>query len=347
MKIFKLLIVIILLALIGAGGFGVYSYQNNLKPASNESSVVAFSVVEGDSVNSVLTRLEDEGIIKSAFFTKVYAKIKGIDNIQINEYELDPSFTTQKILEIISSGDFTYLQKESMTIPEGIGVEEIAEIFAEKLEMSKEDVLAQMNDPALINELIAQYPMLTEEILQPGIRYALEGYLYPETYSLVNIEKSVKSYVCLLLDSMQNIVNNYQAGIDARGMSVHQFLSFTSVVERESLFDEDRPLIAGVFYNRIAAGMTMSSDITVLYAIKEQRVNVYYEDLEVDSPYNTYKYTGTPIGPISNVSEVTINACINPTPSPYFYFFACEDGHVLYSETFEEHDRKANENRWY
>ena len=130
-------------------------------------------------------------------------------------------------------------------------------------------------------------------------------------------------------------------------MSVHEFLAFASVVERESLFDEDRAKIAGVFKNRLDKDMALQSDITVLYALNRTGVNVSVAETQVDSPYNTYKNKGLPIGPICAVPATTMESCINYEPSDYLFFFATEEGKVLYSKTYEEHQKIVEENKWY
>ena len=128
---------------------------------------------------------------------------------------------------------------------------------------------------------------------------------------------------------------------------MHEFLALSSIVENESLFEKDRPKIAGVFINRLNEDMALQSDITVLYALQEKRVDVTYADLEVDSKYNTYKNTGLPVGPVCAVSASTMDDVLNYEKSDYLYFFATENGEVIYSKTLEEHEKVVEENIWY
>ena len=146
---------------------------------------------------------------------------------------------------------------------------------------------------------------------------------------------------------MDDHLTSYKPFMDSKGWTAHQFLTFASVVERESLFNEDRPIIAGVFMNRLDINMLLQSDITVNYAWDRTGVDVTYDHLEIDSPYNTYKYAGLPIGPISSVSAVTLDACANYTSHDYYYFFAKEDGTVIYSSTLSEHNAAVSANKWY
>ena len=177
--------------------------------------------------------------------------------------------------------------------------------------------------------------------------YPLEGYLYPETYIITDTNATAEEVTEMILDHTDSMLSQRRESIEASGWTVHQFLSLASVVESESLFDEDRPKIAGVFINRLDAGMPLQSDITVLYALQEKKVDVTYADLEVDSPYNTYKYTGLPIGPVSAVSSRGMDDTLNYEGSDYLYFFAKEDGTVIYSKTYEEHEQAVSENLWY
>ena len=135
--------------------------------------------------------------------------------------------------------------------------------------------------------------------------------------------------------------------ISASGRSVHEFLTLASIVESESLFEKDRPVIAGVFINRLNKDMPLQSDITVLYALQEKRVDVSYADLEVDSKYNTYKHTGLPVGPVCAVPGNTMDDVLNYEKTDYLFFFATEDGEVIYSKTIDEHNKVVEDNVWY
>ena len=208
-------------------------------------------------------------------------------------------------------------------------------------------VLNKWSDTAYLNTLIDEYWFLTDEILQSGIMFPLEGYIYPETYFVTDKEPTIESITVMFLDKANEELTARKAKIDKCGMSVHELLSLASVVQNESLFEEDIPKIAGVFVNRLEEGMPLQSDITVLYALQEKRVDVTYADLEVDSPYNTYKYAGIPIGPVCGVAGYALDATLDYEESNYLYFFATKDGKVLYSKTLAEHEKTVNENLWY
>ena len=199
-----------------------------------------------------------------------------------------------------------------------------------------------------MNKLIDQYWFLTDDILNKDIKYPLEGYLYPETYFLDSEDPDIEEITASMLDKTDEVLTPLKDEISNKlDMSVHEFLSFASIVERESLFEDDRPMIAGVFKNRLDQNMALQSDITVNYALDKTGVNVSIADTQVDSKYNTYKYKGLPVGPICAVPERTMEDCINYEPNDYLFFFATEDGDVLYSKTYEEHQKVVEENRWY
>ena len=250
-------------------------------------------------------------------------------------------------MEAINTGDFNYLSKNAITIIEGSTVPMAAEAIAEKMPFTKEEILNKWADTAYLNTLIDEYWFLTDEILQSGIMFPLEGYIYPETYFVTDKEPTIESITAMFLDKANEELTARKTKIDKCGMSVHELLSLASVVQNESLFEEDIPKIAGVFYNRLKADMPLQSDITVLYAIQEKRVDVYFSDLEVDSPYNTYMYSGLPIGPVCGVAGYALDATLDYEKTDYLYFFATEDGKVLYSKTLAEHEKTVNDNLWY
>jgi len=233
-----------------------------------------------------------------------------------------------------------------ITIVEGTTLPQIADNLASILNRKPKAVLADINDESFIDSLIDKYSFLTKEIKRKEIQNPLEGYLYPDTY-LFEKDVTVEEIIIRALDSMDYYLSKNRASIKAMGWTYHEFLTMASIVERESFFDEDKPMIAGVFMNRLNIDMKLQSDVTVNYAWGRSGVDVKHSHLEIDSPYNTYKYSGLPIGPISTVSSVTMNSCLNYEKHDYLFFFGKEDGSVIYSETYEEHEKAVAENKWY
>ena len=348
-KITKILLIIfatLLVLAIGSGLFALNYYKKGISAVSDKSEEVLFTVESGQTATSVLLKLHDEGLVRDVLCGKVYLKLKGNVNLKANSYLLNKNMSLANIFSIMENPSDEYVLKLSVTILDGYSLPDISESIAKALEMEKAEVMEYLNNEETIRSYIEEYWFITEEVLQEGIKYPLEGYLYPETY-LFNSNVTLDMVIKASLDMMDKRLTAAKEEIEERGWTVHEFLTFASIVERESLFDEDRPKIAGVFMNRLEANMRLQSDITVNYAWDRTGVDVLYSHLEIDSPYNTYKYGGLPIGPISTVSGVTIDACVNYEENDYYYFFAKEDGTVLYSKTLNEHNNTVKKNKWY
>lgn len=349
----KLVIKIVIGVVIALGVLGCASalfawnyYKKGISAVSEESKEVIVTVENGQTATSILYTLNESGLLNDIFCGKVYLKLNEIGNLQANSYILNENMSLEEIFSIMENPSDEYVVKRKVTILEGATIPEIAEAIATAYEVEASEVMDLLSDEEFLNSLIDEYWFVTEDILKEGIKYPLEGYLYPETY-FFNINVGMKNVIEASLDMMGEKLEPNKATIEAMGWSAHEFLTFVSIVERESLFDEDRPIIAGVFMNRLKKNMLLQSDITVNYAWDRTGVDVTYSHLEIDSPYNTYKYAGLPIGPISTVSQVTIDACIDYTEHNYLYFFAKEDGTVIYSSTLSEHNAAVSKYKWY
>lgn len=329
------------------GALFVY-YNQGLEAPGTSDEVVAVNVESGDTYYGLLDTLEAEGLIKNKTVAKIYLKLNGISQLQANNYELNKGMSLSEIIEVVSTGDFNYLVKYKMTVPEGLTILEVAEIVAKQTGSTQDEVLATWDDETYVRELCETYWFLNEEeILQEDIFHPLEGYLYPETYTLTTDAPSIDYITRTMLDMTDAALEKYKTDIENLGFTVHEFLSFASVVERESLFDTDRPKIAGVFMHRLEDGWHLESDITVLYVLGRTGVSLSFAEIEsADSPYNTYLYDGLPIGPISNISDVTMESCVNYEEMDAYFFYACPDGTVLYAETLAEHEANARNNPW-
>lgn len=340
-----IVIVLVVLILCAAGGY--MFFNSGTGAVSEESQEVVVTIESGSGYYQIIDTLDEADLIKNKTMAKVYIKLFAPDNLQANTYVLNQNMDLEEMMQIISTGDFQYLLKTKFTIIEGSTILEAAAGVAEALGFESAEVLEKWADTSFLKELINEYWFLSDEILNPEILFPLEGYLYPETYFIVEQEPSIESVTRLCLDMMGEKLKNYQSRIEELEMTPHEFLSLASVVQAESLHEKDFATIAGVFFNRIKAGMPLQSDITVLYALQDKRVNVTYGDLEVDSKYNTYKYAGLPVGPVCTVQNAIMDACANYEQHDYYYFFATEDGTVLYSKTLDEHNQTVKDNLWY
>jgi len=323
-------------------------YLNGIGAVDGDSEEdIDVVISSGSGATAIVEVLDENGLVKNKFCAKILARLGGYNTLQANTYVFSKSMTLTEMFSAINTADPDYVSQEKFTIIEGATVPEAAEAIAEGTAFAEEDVLAAWSEESYLKELIESYWFLTDDILNDDIMYPLEGYLYPETYFVNSDEMGIEEMTAMILDKTDEVLSSKKDEIEASGWSVHEFLTLASIVESESLYDEDRAKIAGVFVNRLDSDMALQSDITVLYALQEKRVSVTYEDLEVDSKYNTYLYTGLPVGPVSSVQEGTMDDVLNYEESDYYFFFALEDGSVIYSETAEEHEAVVAENKWY
>lgn len=338
-----LIISIIMLVLIAAIGGGGYLYiESALKPIDAKSK--EYKKVEiplGSSVTGIGQALEKNGIIKNAKVFKYYVKLKNESGFMAGEYQLSPSMDIPEIVNRLKTGKVLAKASFKVTIPEGKQLREIAVIMAEATKQNPDDVFNKLNDRAFIDSLMAKYPdVFTNEILNPAIKYPLEGYLYPATYPFYKSNPSVDEMVAAMLDKSRQVLTDYTDKSQEKNLSVHQLLTMASLIEEEATEKADRKKIASVFYNRMKEGMPLQTDPTVLYAQGKHKEKVVYKDLEVNSPFNTYKHPGLPPGPIANSGKMSIEAALEPEETDFYYFLATPEGEILYSKTLEEHNQK-------
>lgn len=333
-----LLSLTLLMILVGIGG---YLYiQSALGPADPDSDeTVRVEIPIGSSTTEIAHILEEHGVIKNAGVFNLYIKFTGSSNFQAGEYAFQPSMTIDELIEALENGMVSPVH--TITIPEGLTLEEIAEIYADHFDFTKEQFLEKVNDISYVEQLIDQYPnLLTEDILNPKIRNPLEGYLFASTYDFYDEEPSIESIVELMLERTESVVEPYLDEIADKGLTVHEAITFASLIEQEAKTEEQRREISGIFYNRLEEGMKLQTDPTVLYALGEHKDRVLYEDLEIDSPYNTYKIDALPVGPISNFHESSLEAVLYPEESDYLYFLHDGEGKIYYSDSYEDHLEK-------
>ncbi len=334
------LTVFIIAGLIFGGG---YLYINSaLQPVdsqSKEEKLVQIPI--GSGVSSISRILEESGVIKNAHVFKYYVKFKNESGFMAGDYVMTPSMTLPQIIESLKTGKVMREAVFQITVPEGKQLDEIADIISKNTNYSTDEVFNKLNDRTYIETLIASYPdILTNEILDAKIKFPLEGYLFPATYPFYEKEPTIDEIVAVMLDKTQSVIQEYQGQMEDQSMTVHQLLTMASLIEEEATEKVDRDQIASVFYNRIDTGMPLQTDPTVLYAKGVHEKRVYYKDLEIDSPYNTYQNTGLTPGPIANAGTSSIDAALFPAETDFLYFLATPQGDVLFSKTLAEHNEK-------
>ncbi len=344
----KYIIIVVLLVVVGIG-VGSYSLMRNGLSAvdPNDNTPIAVNVESGMLEGQIVSLLHESGLIKNETIVKLYLRLNPHDTLQANSYVLDKTMSAEQILDVINNGTFEYVSTNRFTIFEGATFDVAAEAIAVALEVAPEEVIATWSDTAFLNELMQEYSFLTQDILNTSVRCPLDGFLYPDTYIITEQEKDIKQVTRHILDVFESKIEPLLPQIETSGYSLYEFITLASVVEAETLFAVDTPKIAGVFQQRMNIGMNLESCSTALYAKGEKRVYVTIEDTEYDSLYNTYLYGGLPVGPICNPSVPTMEATLNPEITDDLYFFAKEDGTVLYSSTYAEHLATVDANLWY
>jgi UPF0755 protein len=341
-----LIVTLIIFILIGSGvTFGYLYIKSALQPIDpTNKEPIDVTIPIGSSSRKIAAILEENNVIKDDKVFRYYVKFKNESGFMAGDYKLNQAMTFKEIIESLKSGKILQEAVFSLTIPEGKQLEQITAIIAEKTGYTQEELMTKLNDRAYIEELIAEYPVvLTEEVFQEGIRYPLEGYLFPATYAFYEEKPSVEKIVYTMLDKTEEVLLTYQEAMAEKEMTAHQLLTFSSLIEEEATEKTDREKISSVFYNRLDANMKLQTDPTVLYALGEHKDRVLYEHLEIESPYNTYVIDGIPIGPIANAGEMSIKAALSPEETDFLYFLATKEGDVLFSKSLAEHNQKVAE----
>jgi len=338
------IIAITFLLLFGIIGLIGYNYvKSALKPVNPDATkTIAVEVPIGSSLSSISALLEKKGIIKDAKVFKYYAKFKNESQFQAGNYDLTQAMTLDELIESLKTGKVYREPIFTMTIPEGLTLDQIGKIVEKKTPYTQKEFMDLVTSEAFVQKMMANYPeLITDAVLADNIRYDLEGYLFPATYSYFEEKPSLESIVEEMIAAMNNVVKNYSEVLVEKQMSVHQLLTFASLLEEEATAQTDRETIASVFYNRIEKGMPLQTDPTVLYALGSHKDRVLYEDLEVENAYNTYKNKGLPPGPIAGAGKTSIEAALNPSKTDYFYFLADKEGVNHFSKTYDEHLQKV------
>ena len=333
--------IVLLLGVIGL--FGYNYVKSALKPVDPDATkTIAVEVPIGSGLSSISTLLEKEGIIKDARVFKYYAKFKNESQFQAGKYDLTQAMTFDEIIESLKTGKVYRKPVFTMTIPEGLTLEQIGKIVEKKTPYTQKEFMDLVTSDEFVQKMKAKYPeLVTDAVLADNIRYDLEGYLFPATYSYFEEKPSLESIVDEMVGAMDKLVKSYSDVLAEKKISVHQLLTFASLLEEEATAQTDRETIASVFYNRIDQGMPLQTDPTVLYALGSHKDRVMYKDLEVDNVYNTYKNKGLPPGPIAGAGKSSIEATLNPSKTDYLYFLADKQGVNHFSKTYDEHLQKV------
>ncbi len=286
---------------------------------------ISISVNEGAGLSAITDALKTSGVITSKTAFKLYARLSGSHIYQMGEHTFTPSMSYSKIMTELERMPET--ESIKVTIPEGYEIYKIADTLESAGLINRDVFMREVNvgnfDYAFLNEI-------------PDRPNRLEGYLFPDTYIF---SKTISEYEIIdtMLSNFEKLVIPLyeESGTDK---SLDDIIKLASVIEREAANNDERALVASVFVNRLNKNMRLESCATVQYFLKERKAVLSNEDTKIDSPYNTYMYSGLPVGPIAAPGIESIKAALNPAQTNYLYFLATADGSKsIFSETFEQH----------
>ena len=361
-KVIKIIgIILIILILIGiiTAAVLIGKYNSNLEAVNGgkaNGEIIEVEIPSGYGVSGIANLLEEKKVIKDAFSMKIYAKLNNITNLQAGLYVFDNGKEdVETILNRIQNGDVKDVSIK-MTFIEGKSVKDYAKVIAENTNNTEEDIFALFEDDEYIDYLIEKYWFITEDVKNDDIYYFLEGYLLPDTYTFKSEEITAKEIIETLLNHTDKFLSDYKEEIENSEFTIHEILTLASVVEQEGKTAESRAEIAGVFINRLDAGMNLGSDVTTYYAfqINMAEQDLTQKQLDTKNPYNTRHSSMAgklPVGPICNSSKSSLDAALSPKETDAFYFVADKNGQVYFTKNYSEHTKiikelKAND-LWY
>jgi len=318
----RLLFFLLLFGLVLIGGAGLW-YRSYLITSSPGSGEVIVVIPKGAGVRGIGSLLAANGLLENDIRYLGLVYFSGLKTrLQAGEYSLSRGLTPPEVLQLLAKGSTL---RHHVTIPEGVTAEQIAAIFEKDGWVKRDRFLTLVHDPLFVKNL--------------GIDAEnLEGYLFPETYTLVRYETDETSVVRMMVDRFRQVWKELEVPENG-SLSRHQLLTLASVVEKETGVAAERPLIARVFFNRLAKKMRLQSDPTVIYGIRDFNGNLTKTDLKRETPYNTYVIPALPAGPICSPGRASLEAVLRPADSDALYFVSKNDGTHVFSANLTDHNR--------
>lgn len=311
---------------------------------SKNDKLVNFVIQEGSSKIKIAENLDKANLIKNAFFFKLYMKINEHE-MYPGTYQLAPNMTVDEIIKELNSGNSLENETTTITFIEGKRFITYVKQINETFDIPEKDILDKLSNKEYLASLITKYWFLNESILNPDIKYPLEGYLFPDTY-IIKKNATIEEIIDRMLATMDSKLSIYKDEIDLSTYKINELITLASIIELEGANSLDRAGVAGVFYNRLASGWTLGSCVTTYYAVdKTFDVELTISDINSCNPYNTRGtcVPGLPIGPIASPSLASIAATIEPEKHDYFYFVSDKEKNTYFTKTEAEHIKKINE----
>lgn len=332
MKIFKYLIYMVLFMFLGLLGFagGAFIWVRDMSsPVSGTPSAETF-VPPGSNTRQIASLLKQNNIIRSAFLFSFYIRFLAVDQrLRPGAYRFSGDETLSAVVHKLLHGT---LKSVPVTIPEGLTINQIAEILQNSGICNANEFIEAISDPALLSRIFAEW-----ELIPPP-----EGLAFPDTYHFERPTKADRVAERMLRLTRHRIDRIFSDELP-RGLTQYEACILASVIEKEAALPNERDLIASVFYNRLSRNIKLESCATVLYALGKHQGRLLYKDLKIDSPYNTYKNSGLPPTPISNFGSASMKAVANPADTDYLFFVSDGAKGHRFSRTLNEHNRYRNQ----
>lgn len=334
----KLFAVLFLAAIAVVAYFFANNYINeNLKAVDiNDDTKIVVEIPSGSSTEDISQLLLDNELIKNKIAFKFYAeKTESDSKLKAGSFVLSKDMNVDQILKTLIKGGSSG-NTANITVIEGLILEDAAKSISEQLGLDYSKLLEIMNNGQMFKD---NFEFLKDN---PDIN-SLQGYLMPETYN-VYINSSEEDIIKILLGQFDDFyVNEIKPNLENSKLSFQEVINLASIVEKEALLDEERDEVAAVFLNRLDIDMKLQSCATVNYAHGEWKERLTYEDIAIDSPYNTYVINGLPPAPINSPGKISIKAVLEPASVDYLFFVAKGDGSHYFSKDYDEHIDAANE----
>lgn len=280
-----------------------------------------FEVPYGTSLRQVREQLQARGIIRSGLTFEIYIRLNPKRRmVKAGRCQLGPGMNLFQIVKELRRGIPGQIR---ITVPEGLTASEVAVLFSGKGMANRDRFLELIKDKQFINGVMGE-----------EWQGASEGFLFPDTYDF-SLNATEEEIIAKMLKRFREVFEDEVGSVTP--LKKREILIIASIVEKEAQKEDERPLIAGVFYNRLRRGYPLQSCATVQFALGKHKKRLYYKDLEVNSPYNTYRYSGLPPGPIANPGLASIRAAVSPADVDYLYFVAKPDGSHVFSSTYRQH----------
>ena len=317
---------------------GIYIFGSG--PVSKKNEPVTFTIKAGESKMKIVSNLKEAKLIKSELAAYLYIVSHRSFNMQAGTYNFNRNMSLKEVIDSLNVGKTNVLAKTvSITFIEGKTILNYADLITENFGYTPDEIKSVLKDEEFLKELINKYWFIDEEILNDDIYYALEGYLFPDTYEFYT-NASIKEILTKMLDTMASKLEPYKKEIEDSTYTPHEILTMASIIEKEGVNKEDRAMISQVIYKRLNIKMALGMDVTTYYAVgKDLSESLTMVDFNTKNPYNTrdVDLIGLPVGPICNVSLESINAALHPADTDYLYFYAdVKTGKVYFAKTQQE-----------